>query len=759
VDALMNGDLDLSLVPGYELLRPLCTGWTALLEVAKRAKSEWQEIADECLMFYSKSSAAMWKPEYARKFWRGIKPPRFQISINRIFEAVAIFAPNLMFDVPHRTVEPKRALELPPDFMQFVQQDQQLMQMMQVIGPQQQQSEITDQLVARLLQTWLNYTPREQPKGGLIGQSELAIVDALIKGRGIMATRPYRMPQSDQVLTGSFRIAPEDLLIDPDFRSLDDAKWIALKHIDTHWSLERRFKLPANSLKGRASLESSWHYGTTGSEYRTGGESNDLVCWFEIWSKTGCGARLSGMHMPIKEHLEKVVGDYAYLAIAPAVPFPLNLYSQDLRTGGAGATGLSNDEVKTKLSWPVPTYGDDRWPLEVLDFYPDTESSWPVAPMAPGLGELKFLNFLIPWACNRAYSTSRDFLAVAGAHADHYTKYLEEGNDLSVIPTPIGVADVRAVMQVLQFPAMNMDVWKLIEMVGNLFDRRVGLTESAYGMNEGGTQSRSAEDVIQKQRAVGIRPDHMRRKVVQWQSALSCLEAFCARWFVQGKDVLPLMGPLGQFLWERFVMSTDVQLVTREMAYTVSTASIRRPDRDRDVANLTQLIGLVGPVLQAHMQQTGDVTGYNALVSQWGEYHDMRVDQFALPPPPPPQPPQPTPQDQVNLAVAQLELQGKQIDVQGKMAAEQAKAQASQVKSQSAIEAARLKLMLSQAAGTQQLQQSAQSGQLAVAQKAMAGQQDLRHNLLSNELDLVHQLEMARIKQAQARQPKANGKA
>jgi hypothetical protein len=754
-----NEDFDLSLAPGYEFLRPLTTGWTTLIEAAKRTKAEWDEIAQECLMFYSKSSAAMWKPEYARKFWRGIKPPRFQISINRIFEAVAIFAPNLMFDVPHRTVEPKRALELPPDFMQFLQQDPQMMQFMQMIAPQQQQSEISDRLVAYLMQLWLNYTPREQPKGGLIGQSELAIVDALIKGRGVMATRPYRMPQSDHVLTGSFREAPENLLIDPDFHTLDDAKWIALKRVDTHWTLERRFKLPPNSLKGRASLESSWHYGTSGSEYRQSGESNDLVVWFEIWSKTGCGARLTGMHTPLKQHLEEVVGDYAYLAIAPAVPFPLNCWSEDLRRGGASGKGLTDDEVKEKFRWPIPTWADDRWPIETLDFYPDTECSWPVAPMAPGLGELKFLNFLIPWACNRAYSTSRDFIAIAGAHVDHYTKYLEEGNDLTVIPTPVGVADVRAVLQVLQFPAMNMDVWKLIEMVGNLFDRRVGLTESAYGMNEGGTQSRSAEDVIQKQRAVGIRPDHMRRKVVQWQSAMSCLEAFCARWFVQGKDVMPLMGPLGSALWERYVMSTDVQLVTREMAYTVSTASIRRPDRDRDVANLTQLIGMVMPAIQGHIQQTGDVTGYNKLLTKWGEFHDMRVDEFTLPPPPPPQPPQPTPQDEVNLAIAQLELQGKQIDVQGKIAAEQAKAQSSQVKSQAELEAARLKLMLSQAAGTQQLQQSAESGRLAVTQKAVEGQQDLRHNLLSNELDLVHQLEMSRIKQAQARQPKANGKA
>ena len=806
----MNENIDLSTMPGYEIFKPLVSGWVSKIESAKRAKKLWQEVADECSMFFSKSAASMWDPAYEKKFWRGVKAPKFRISLNLAFEMVAVFGPSLMFDVPQRTVEPKRALELPPDIQMLIQNDpqmamqmaqelarqdplvmQSLMQMqqqmqmrqaqpqpgqppapppnpgemlMQLMIQTQQKSEATDKCVAMLMQNWLNYTPREQPKDGLIGQSELGIVDALVKGRGVLWSKPYQMPQSKQTLTGSFRESPDNLLIDPDFKSIHDAKWIAVKRVDPHWALERRFQLPPDSLKGRASLESSWTYGERGQDHRQDGQTNDLVVWYEVFSKTGCGARMTGMHMPVKEYLERTIGDFAYLAIAPSVPFPLNCSSRDLQVGGSTGAGLSDDEVRTKFAWPIPYWADDRWPIEVLDFYPDPDSAWPIAPLSPGLGELKFLNFLIPWAANRIYNSSRDFWAIAGPHVEHYTKYLNEGLDQTVIPTPMMVEDVRKVITVLQQPETRLDVWKIIEMVSDLFAKRVGLTEMAYGRNENGTQNRTAEETLAKSRAVGVRPDHMRKKVVQWQSNVSCLEGFCARWFVEGKDVEPLMGPMGRLLWERFVMSSDVQLVARQMKYTVSAASIRRPDRDRDVANFQQVMQQFGPVMQQYGFATGNYAPYNAMMKKWGEYHDARLEEMFIPPPPPVQPPQPTPEDQLQLQLGQMDLQGKQIDAQTKQMDAQAKmqqAQADQLKSQLELKALQSKLMLSSAADQQKLQTQAQQSQMDLQFKAVDGQQQLQHKVVSNAMDLEHQSEMQSIKQTMAAKPKpaSNSKA
>ena len=35
--------------------------------------------------------------------------------------------------------------------------------------------------------------------------------------------------------------------------------------------------------------------------HRVAGTTNDMVVWYEIWSKTGAGARLTGMDTAIKE--------------------------------------------------------------------------------------------------------------------------------------------------------------------------------------------------------------------------------------------------------------------------------------------------------------------------------------------------------------------------------------------------------------------------------------------------------------------------
>jgi len=776
---MFYGDNDLSMVPGYETFKPLVGGWLSKLEAAKRAKAHWTEIADECTMFYSKSAAAMWSPTYDKKFWRNVKAPRFRITLNKAFEFVAVFGPNLLWDVPHRTVEPKRKLEVPQEFMQSLQQDPQAMQMLQMMLPAQQKSEATDNLVAYLMQSWLNYTPREQPKGGLVGQAELSVLDALIKGRGVTMTQPYRMPNSQQVLTGSFRERPEDLLIDPDFNTLDDARWIALKRVTPHWELERRFELPKDSLKNRASLESTWSYGEVGSMHRQEGQTNDLVVWYEIYSKCGAGARLSGMHLPVKEHLEEVIGDYAYLAIAPAVPFPLNCSSRSLQVGGSTGKGLSDDEVKQKFSWPIPYWADDRWPIEVIDFYPDPDNAWPVAPLAPGMGELKFLNFLVPWAANRIYSSSRDFWAVAGPHVEHYTKYLKDGEDQTVIPTPIGVQDVRQAIQVLTQPETRYDVWKIIEMVSTLFDKRVGLTEFAYGRNEDGTQNRTAEETLAKSRAVGVRPDHMRRKVVQWQSLIASLEGFCARWFVQGKDVEPLLGPFGKYLWENYVMSKDVSLVVREMKYTVAAASIRRPDRDRDVANFQQIMQIFSPVAQQYGFATGNYQPYNAMMMKWGELHDARMDAFQIPPPPPPPPAQPSPDEQLKLQQAQLDLQKTQLEIQGKQAELQGQGQIAQMKmvelaakTQASQQQAAIQLQAAQGmtqldlASQQQRQQldaaaamqDLQIAQAGAAQDLRQGQmafgQDLAQDAIAFRQELDQKKKMAEVQRAVAAKPK-----
>lgn len=718
----------------YEFLRPLVTGWVGKIEAAQRARSKWKELSDECLMFYSKSAAAMWDANYSRKFWKNVKAPKFRITINKAFELVAVFGPNLLWDVPHRQVEPKKKVDIPPEIFES---DPQLAQLYQAFAQENQALAARDRLIAWLMNSWLNYTPREMPGGGLEGHSELAVIDSLATGRGCLWTRPYKFPSSGRNLTGCFREPPDRLLTDPDFNTIDECKWIALKHTDPHWAVERRFQLPAGSLKNRASLESSWTFGELqgnddrGNPHRAAGQTNDLVVWYEIWSKTGAGGRMTSLVEPVKDHLEKVVGDYAYLAICPSCPYPLNLSTEALRSG------ITDADVKQRLSWPIPLWADDRWPVELLDFYPSQDSAWPIPPLAPGMGELKFLNFLIPWLANRIYSSSRDFWAVAGPHFEHYKKYLEEGDDQVIIPTPTQTDDVKKLVQVLQQPETRQDAWKIIELVSTQFDKRVGLTEFAYGRNEDGTQNRTAEETIAKSRAVGVRPEHMQKKVVGWQSRLAGVEAFVARWFVTGEDVEPLLGRIGRMLWEQHIMSGDVEQVARQMNYTVAASSIRRPNRERDLANFQQFSGIHLPVVQAYGTQTGDYTPANFVLRKFGEYHDMDVEEGLIPP------------KQTNPQMEQLQQAQMEADVQ-KTQAEAQKATAEAQANPAELKMA--ELQMEQVSQQQQMQMDAAKTSMdlkakmaEVALKTKAKQAELAMDAQKHTLDMRQQQQKGQL--------------
>lgn len=708
--------------PNYEFFLPLRTGWLAKIEAAHRARKKWNEVSAECQMFYSKSAAAMWDQDYSRKFWSNVKAPKFRMTINKAFELVAVFGPNLLWDTPYRAAKPIKRLEIPEELFATDPQGQQIYETLQKT---EQQDRAKNTMVAHLMQSWLNYTPGEMPGGGLMGQSELAVIDALVKGRGCLWLKPFTYPGSGRQLTGAFRHPPEDLFIDPDFKSLNDAKWIALRHVEAHWEVERRFNLPAGSLKNKTSLESSTHWGEMRGTFdggvtdRISGKTNDLVLWYEIFSKTGVGSRMTDMPAALRDELESTVGDYAYLAICPECPYPLNAPTDVIRSESTDA-----ESVKQMFSWPVPLWMDDRWPVQVLDFYPDPESAWPIPPIAPGLGELKFLNFLVPWLANRVWSSSRDFWAVAGPHFEKYKKYLQEGDDQVVMDVPPDVDDVRKAITVLQQPETRMDVWKIIELVSQMFDKRTGLTEFAYGKNEDGTQNRTAEETLAKKAAVGVRPEYMAKKVVGWQSDVAAVEAIMSQLFVTEKDVVPLLGQAGGYLWREYIEAADPETIMRQISFTVEASSIRRPNRDRDIANLQQVMQLFAPTYQAIGMEHGNWGPWNAMVKQWADFHDADMDAMAITAPEPD--PSAQQQQQLQLADVQADVQLKQAraeQMQAKTQIDAAKLQIEQqpdpnelLKPQMEMQKHRLELLLDSQKGKQELQQSNEKHKLAMKQ-------------------------------------------
>jgi hypothetical protein len=769
-----------------EFLRPLVTGWLSKLEASSRSRAGWKEIADECMMFYSNSAKAMWDPQVSKKFWKGVKLPKFRVTINKAFEMVAIFGPNLFWEVPHRLVEPKRPLEIPPELFgitpEMMAQAGEIPQQQQAFNPQvalyqqlmagQQQSEVQDKAIGFLMDRWLNYTPREQPGGGLSGHSMRGVIDSLIKGRGVAAVRPYTMPGSQRKLTGSFHVRPEYVYLDPDFDSVDECRWMAIKHVDVHTEVEKRFGLPANSLKNKSTLESSWHFGELATDdqssaQRREGQTNDLVIWYEIYSKAGVGVVNTSMEPTIREHMDKTVGQYAYIAVCADVPYPLNMSAEVIRKGA------TDEQVKQAFAWPVPFWADDKWPIEFLDYYPDPQSAWPVAPMAPGLGELKLLNFLMSWFANRTWKSSRDFWAVAQPHIEHYKQYILGGEDQSIIPTPVGLKSPKEAIEILTQPEMRQDMTQLIGFVSDMFDKRVGLTPTIYGQNENSTQNRTAEETVSKNRAVQARPEYMQKQVVDWQSRLAQSEALVTRWFVKSQDVAAFLGPAGAYLWSQHIESTDVELVVRQFTYTVGASSIRRPNRERDIGNFQNVMALFSPALESVGQSTGNYEPFNSMMKKWAELHDANLDAMQIPsqqPTPEQQAAQEQAQDlemqeliaktrklnaeaeatQVEAQMRPIELQAQQAQQQSQLQMEELRQRGEESRMQIELQAKQLDLSMKQLESQVKLQQDADSHDQELMQDQEFHEQELEHKQELAETDLEIKREQARI-QAEAK--------
>lgn len=749
-----------------EFLLPVVTGWLGAIKKAEDSKKWFNRIADQCMKFYSADPGFMWKDDFRKTFMQG-KAPKFQITVAKAFEYVALFGPSLFWQNPTRELRPLKKLEIKPEH--FWEYGEQAEQVFQIVSQQQQAEWADEDLRRQLVETYLNYTPGEQPNGGLAAQAKLAITELLVTGRGCLWAEKYNYPSSNRTLTGLFYDTNKNLMIDPDARmnDLSDARWIARRHVSPRWEIEKRFGYREGALRNKGSLESQDSQGrnrtVTDTDERRRGNTYDLIEWYEVWSKCGVGYRLRDMEKgkipeidKIGDAIEKTVGDYAYLCVCQNVPHPLNAHRSEVEE-------MDADQMIKAFEWPCPYWIDNKWPVRCLDAYPLPETAWPLAPLAPGLGELMFLNIMISHLANRIHTSSRDFIAIAKSAAEDFEDVIKNGGDLEVIQmNDITQKSIQEVVQVLQFPQVNYDVWQIIDRVADMFDKRVGLTELLYGLNAGGVQSRSATDAENKDKYSSIRPDYLARCVDDWMEELADTEKFAARWFIKGSDITPLVGQFGAERWDALVVNQDPELVVRNMKARVVANSSRKPNKQKDADNINQVIQYFLPILDNHANATGDTAPLNAVMKMWGEANEMDTTQilFAERQPetngPAPEELQMQQQQmdheqqqfqqqaqlesdkhQAEVQKADMELQSKQMDME-------LKAFDAQVRQQEAEQ----ELAFKQAEMQMDLQKAQQDMQVNTAKAGM----ELQQAQETHQLNMVQSREAAKTKQQIAKQ-------
>jgi hypothetical protein len=402
-----------------------------------------------------------------------IPAPKFRMTFNKVAELVQIFGPVLYHRNPIRQVNP-REFPLPDgDLLAAFGTEPGMQMYLQQIQVEGSRAQAIDRVRGRLLAHYLNWSPTALD---LKTESRWAIDEALIKGMGNLWTEVYNPPGGGAKMVGSFYDSVDNLVIDPDMPTLRAAKWIARRRCEPVWETERKFGLPEGTLRGN--LESLNRQGEVdshpdGNYFRARGDTNDLCVYWEVFSKTGLGGRLPGVAPWIRQPLE-AYGDYCYLALCRECSYPLNVPSQMFDLPEQQAT----QQIWQRVQWPTPYWADDDWPFTPLSFHDIPNDPWPMSHLSPAMGELKFLNWAFSFIAGKIRITSRDFVAVLEEAGEELKEAVLHGSDLELIRIKGSHGKtIDQIVQFLQHPPFQGDIWRVIEAVMDLFDKRVGLSE------------------------------------------------------------------------------------------------------------------------------------------------------------------------------------------------------------------------------------------------------------------------------------------
>jgi hypothetical protein len=644
-------------------LRPIAKRWLEVIKQGEKHKEVFSRDAKEALGFYSSDPDAMWGNETARGergYNKGIDPPPFRMVVNRVWEAVRLFGSVIHHRNPQRTVTPKEYPVIGPALLGIMPQPPvpQMGPEGPVIGPDGQPVMMPDpgmqmyeqgvqqqqflyerrKVIASLLQDYLNYTPNELD---LKKVSRKVVDEAFIKGAGVWWHELHQPPGATIKLAGSFYDSIDNLVWDPDADEFEDIRWAARRRVRPVDEVAAEFGLTREDLKGHIeSYSSRADEATRGYEYKKkNGKTNDLICYWEIYSKTGFGDRLKDADKSLQGKFD-ALGPNCYIVVAEGVDFPLNCPPALLQEE-VDETGIPQ-EMFMRSQWPIPFWAEPKgWPFTLLAWHGQPGYSWPVSIIKPGIGELRFINWAMSFLATRIATSSQTLIGVAkAADPDLKAKILERnegGFNIVEISEAVG-RSVNDVISVFQMPGVTQDMYQIIAEVTNLFDRRVGLTELIYGMTR--SSFRSAAEAAVKSEQISVRPDDYANTLEDALSEVARKEALLARWLIYPQDVEPLLGPMAAQAWGMHVQNENPENIVREYSYRVEAGSARKPNIATKTENLNNFLQIAMPVAQG-MLQAGQPNLFNGLMTLWGKINQMDVAEFMVPPPPPPPMPPP----------------------------------------------------------------------------------------------------------------------
>lgn len=640
-------------------LQPIVDRWKRVFNSARNDRKEkFDKYADEAMTFFDGPVSQMWstmKPksgDHDGYLAKDVHMPQFEMSVNRLFEAVSMFGPVLYHQNPVIAVTPKsnpevsietfyagneqalQMLSMTQAVEQGVVNDPSIVQTIQMLYQQYQQTvdadekaSVIDRDHAAILEAISNAIQQE---GSKQDEARMAITEAIITGLGIMECRVEQPPGGGPKMARSRYRTNKDLLVDPDAKYWRDCTWIALRSCEPANQVEEKFGLPPGSLKGKyarkTAMDNKSKTATRNGNGSAAGVTHDLVEYWEVYSKNGAGQNIKLGSKDRKVKGLDILGDYVYLAICEQCPYPLNLAPNVLQTGDM-------ELILERASWEVPYWddywADGGWPICRLTFYNKPGEVWPISLVKPCLGELKFVNYCMSFIADKVAAGSKTYVGVMKEAGENIRSQLTSGKG------PYTVLDLERIsgsklsdmISFLQAPNFSIDIWRMISEVNQAIDKRLGLTELLYGMS--GRQMRSAAEAQYRQENINIRPDDMASRVEDWLSLTATREIQAMRYTAEFEDLAPIVGSTAASVFVQQILTDDVSRITRDFRYRVEAGTARKPNRDTQIAQLTDIGQYILPVIQQAMM-SGVTRPYNAYMQALGRAMDIEIDPFLL---------------------------------------------------------------------------------------------------------------------------------
>lgn len=683
-------------------LAPLVNRWRGAITSAKtHRKKNFDEDADEARNFFDGPKNYMWdkvaeaaRDQIDQGFLAGSSlVPQFKISVNRMFDAVAMFGPALYHQNPSIAVTARPPISVSIDT--FYAHDPQATELLRMIPAMQQGLVGDDQLMemaimlmeqyeavvrdtelrslvnrdhALILEALSNYYQNEGDKQS---EARKAITETIITGLGLLEPVLVQPPAGGPRIPTCRFLSNRDFLVDPDAAYWRDVTWIGIRRVSPVNVVEARFGLPEGSLKGRFASNTAADSGAargkpTDKEGKIAGVSHDLIEYYDIYSKNGAGQRLK-----IGEKERKIVGleglgDFVHLSIAPTIPFPLNLPSADMLLDPE--TGEVPEETLERTAWPAPfwddSFSDGGWPVVRLVFYESPGKLWPLSMCKPVLPEMRFMNWCMSFLADGVAAGSKIYPAVMKEAAENLRTQLASGSGPFTVLELEAITgkNINDIVTFLKAPTFNIDIWNMLAQVDQRIDKGLGLTELMYGMS--GRQMRSAAEAEYRQSNISIRPDDMASRVEDWLSITAAREIQLLRFHGKFEDIEPIIGGMGAHIFETQILARDVSSVTREFTFRVEAGTARKPNKDTRIGQLNDIGQYLLPVAQEALQ-LGISKPFNAFIEDYGRAMDIDPKPYML-----------TEEDeqtmiQMRILLASKPDQQKANEQEGKQASEQ----------------------------------------------------------------------------------------